>query len=192
MPLRCKPSVPNYAFINRRVHRFTNVRRILPNQMTAKQINNMSNQSPRKRPLDQEEKLYIQTVLNELFDHFYQWKSAHTNDPHGLMEFAYYEGCGDTECCGDILFKAAPFALGTYLKTNYGCEWVMVKENSSWHFAIDHEVLDNPIELLSLESGQYYRQDPEDVHEYLARGEKTIYSAQAIINLINLGKRQSQ
>src|SRR6187455_1915991 len=63
------------------------------------------------------EKAFIADVLRRLREHFHEWNKGDEakGHEHSLIGFAFYEGCGDSRHCGEILAEAAPFALGQEL-----------------------------------------------------------------------------
>ena len=71
------------------------------------------------------------------------------------MAFAYYEGCGGTACCGEILAEAAPLALGKELVANHGFGWAMIASGDTWRYGVVHPALDGPIDLVLLEDGSW-------------------------------------
>jgi hypothetical protein len=92
-------------------------------------------------------------VLRRLQEHFHQW--PHGGREHDLVAFAYYEGCGGTACCGEILAEAAPLALGKELVANHGFRWAMIASGDTWRYGVVHPALDGPIDLVSLEDGSW-------------------------------------
>jgi hypothetical protein len=109
------------------------------------------------RSLTRPEKAFIADVLRRLREHFHEWNknSSAEGAEHGLVGFAYYEGCGDTRHCGEILAEAAPFALGQELVTRHGFRWVMLTSGEAPRYAVTHPALSEPIDLASLEDGAW-------------------------------------
>jgi hypothetical protein len=97
------------------------------------------------------------------------------------MEFAYYEGCGDSEHCGDILAEAAPFALGAELVASHGFRWVMLSGKSGPRYGVVHPVLSDPIDLESLEDGSWYE---DDTYSEPSRGAVTTRSLETIVERV--------
>ena len=140
---------------------------------------------PSTRPLEPNEYARIEDVLKCLREHFHEWPNYH-DDEHGLIAFAFYEGCGG-KCCGAILAAAAPFALGKELVKEHGFRWVMIPTESGWHFGVESERLANPIDLEILEDGSWkehgYDEQPDP-------GEMTNDSLEYILDQIGV-KRDS-
>ena len=82
------------------------------------------------RSLSDEEHAHISDILTKCREHFHEWK-GHEGGEHGLIAFAFYEGGGGSDHCGQILANAAPFALGKELVEKYGFTWHMVKADES-------------------------------------------------------------
>jgi len=67
---------------------------------------------------------YIERTLQELKEHYKEWVNSYSPNPLDLCQFAYYEQCGGTECCNEILERGSPIALGNELVSKGVCEWV--------------------------------------------------------------------
>lgn len=129
------------------------------------------------RDPSESELAHVADVLQRLREHFHEWHS----EGHELMEFAYYEGCGDSEHCGDILAEAAPFALGAELVARHGFRWVMLSGKSGPRYGVTHPVLSDPIDLESLEDGSWYEDDPD---RDKSRGAVTTRSLETIVERV--------
>ncbi|MEM7227532.1 MAG: hypothetical protein AAF432_01825 [Planctomycetota bacterium] len=101
------------------------------------------------RPLNGDEKTHINHVFTRLYGHFKEWPSYH-GDPAGLIAFAEYEGCTDSECCRDILNEATPFAEAQALVDTHGLTWVMIEFPHGGQYGVMHPALDEPISLAAL------------------------------------------
>src|SRR4051812_15969174 len=116
------------------------------------------------RSLTRGEKASIARVLRALREHFHEWPTPEGHEHH-LVAFAYYEGCGGSACCGQLLAEAAPLALGGELVANHGFRWVMLTSGESRRYGVVHPALGRPIDLASLEDGywndQEYDQPPD-------------------------------
>jgi hypothetical protein len=133
------------------------------------------------RSLTPAEKASITRTLRRLREHFHEWPHYEGHE-HDLIEFAYYEGCGDTECCGDLLAKAAPFALGKELVARHGFQWVMITSGRSWRYGVAHPALDRPIDLASLEDGSW---NDEEYDEPPCSGRMTVDSLDTIVERVS-------
>jgi hypothetical protein len=105
------------------------------------------------RPLTTVEQNAIRAVFKRLNRSFKEWPEYH-DDPHALVTFAFYEGCG-----GSILVEAAPLVLGDRLVREHGFAWVMVGEGDHARHAVVHPKLAAPIVLASLEDGAWVAND---------------------------------
>lgn len=128
------------------------------------------------------EKAFIADLLRRLREHFPEWtKDSPEGHEHALVGFAFYEGCGDSRCCGEILAEAAPFALGQELVTRHGFRWIMLIAGKTCRYGVLHPELHEPIDLASLEDGfwndRIYETPP-------SRGEKTYDSLETIVERI--------
>jgi hypothetical protein len=106
------------------------------------------------RDLTRPEKAFIADVLRRLREHFPEWKFAEGSE-HSLVGFAFYEGCGGTRHCGQILAESAPFALGQELVNEHGFHWVMLSSGETARYGVMHSTLKEPINLGSLEDGSW-------------------------------------
>lgn len=106
------------------------------------------------RALTRAEKTGIADVLRRLREHFHQWPGCEEHE-HQLVAFAYYEGCGDSRCCGALLAEAAPIALGAELVSRHGFRWVALASGTGWRYGVTHPNLTGPIDLGSLEGGEW-------------------------------------
>lgn len=105
----------------------------------------------------------IDSVLTELRQHFHEWADW-PGDPHWIIGFAYYEGCGDRDCCREVIGRAAPFALGQRLVERHGFTWTMLGDAPPRRYAVTHPQHDAPIALDSLETGDWV--DPDDEEDF--------------------------
>jgi hypothetical protein len=110
------------------------------------------------KSLTDEQRAYVDDVLRRLRDHFHEWPCPKGYE-YKLMAFAYYEGCGDSECCRELLAEAAPFAVGQELVTHHGFRWVMIGARRSSRYGVEHPALDRPIDLASLQDGSWNEQE---------------------------------
>ncbi len=115
------------------------------------------------RTLTPTEIRHIETALERLREHFSEWPTPPGNEWH-LVDFAFYEGCGGSGHCGELLRTAAPLALGQHLVTHHDCEWCMVDGNSAqdWRFAISHHTLEHPLDLYALDEHPLIDPDEHD------------------------------
>jgi hypothetical protein len=132
------------------------------------------------RKLTRPEKAYIVDVLRGLRDHFREWNFAERSE-HALVGFAYYEGCGDSRHCGQILAETAPFALGQELVAEHGFRWVMLPSEGAARYGVIHPDLDAPIDLASLEDGLWNDNEYEYPPE---RGVRTHESLETILGRV--------
>ncbi len=118
----------------------------------------------RTRSLTSVEIQHVDDVLQRLRQHFDEWPTDVGNEWH-LIDFAFYEGCGGSNHCGELLRIAAPLALGRHLVTHHGCEWCMCSDTAtdSWRFAVSHPNLDVPIDLYRLD--EHPLRDPDQHDE---------------------------
>ena len=116
-----------------------------------------------KRALSPAETRHIESTLEQLRDHFKEWPTEPGNEWH-LVDFAFYEGCGGSEHCGELLRTAAPLALGRQLVTKHDFEWCMYSKDESqdWRYAIIHRKLDEPIDLYMLDEQPLLDRDEHD------------------------------
>lgn len=133
---------------------------------------------PSTRELSGEDAERRESVFAELRSHFHEWKNFESE--HDLVGFAFYEGCGASPCCGAILAKAAPLALGKDLVHKHGFQWTMVRAHEGWHYAVTH-----PsglfIDLESLEDGAWLK----NKYDSQPTGRRTHDSHDAIVAHIN-------
>src|SRR3954452_11812951 len=94
------------------------------------------------------EEAAVALVLRELREHFHEWPTSEGHEHH-LVAFAYYEGCGGSACCGQLLAEAAPLALGGDRVPNHGFRWVMLISGESRRYGVVHPALSGPIDLAS-------------------------------------------
>jgi len=106
------------------------------------------------RTLTAAERAAVDNVFVRLREHFSQWPEYH-GDPFALVWFAFYEGCGDSDCCRTILGEASPLALAFRLERRHGFDWVMVNRDGAWLHAVTHPKLDAPIVLGDLDDGSW-------------------------------------
>ena len=118
--------------------------------------------APTSKPTP-EELAFIDGVLAELRQHFHEW-AEWQRDPHWLIGFAFYEGCGGTECCDAVIGRAAPLALGHRLVEKHGFTWIMLGDMPPRRYAVSHLKHEAPIALDTLETGDWV--DPEDEYDY--------------------------
>ena len=133
-----------------------------------------STRRPTAREVD-----HIGDVLRRLHEHFHEWPFG--GREHDLVAFAYYEGCGGTGCCGEILAEAAPLALGKELVGNHGFRWVMIISGKSRRYGVAHPALDRPIDLVSLEDGSW---NDEEYDGPPSPGRKTHDSRETILERV--------
>ncbi len=134
-----------------------------------------------QRTLTTDESSHVGDVLSRLRNHFSEWPNYENNE-HELVSFAFYEGCGGSDHCGNLLAEAAPFALASALVSKHGFEWVMVFRNQSWKFALRHASLESPIELSSLEDGRW---NDNEYDETPCPGETTNDSLECIVRRVS-------
>jgi len=123
--------------------------------------------------LTDEERGRIADVLRRLRDHFHEWPGYEGHE-HELVGFAYYEGCGDSACCGDLLAEAAPIALGAELVARHGFAWV---SSGPGRYVVAHPALAGPVDLAAVEGGAWCDDPPDEP----ARGEVTHRSLAGLV-----------
>jgi hypothetical protein len=143
---------------------------------------------PDTRELTEAERASVARVLRRLREHFREWKPP-PGCEHDLVAFAFYEGCGGTPHCGEILASAAPFALGVELTSRYGFTWTMIRRGDEWRFGVSHPRLKGAVDLLDLEGGAW---NEEDYDEPPAPGKVTHDSLDAIIKAANARRRDAR
>ena len=103
-----------------------------------------------------EEMSVVTRQLAELRRVFAVW-SDNYDDEFDLLWFAYYEGCDEA-----VMASAAPYAVGNSLVKKDDFRWVMVPADDSWHHGVANPLLAEPIDLLALEGGSWYRPEADD------------------------------
>jgi len=136
---------------------------------------------PSIREPDASELEAVATIFLKLRDHFAEWDN-YGESPQELIEFAYYEGCGGTECCGELLELAAPVALGDELVSKHGFKWRMIRASGSWHYGVVHTKLQDAIDLQSLEDGSWCGWECDEEPD---PGKRTVDSLESIVRTIN-------
>jgi hypothetical protein len=136
------------------------------------------------RDLTRPEKAFVAGVLRRLREHFPEWNKNNSAEgaEHALVGFAFYEGCGDTRHCGEILAEAALFALGQELVTSYGFRWVMLTSGEAPRYGVMHPSLNAPIDLCSLEDGTW---NDREYSGPPSRGERTHDSLETIVERVH-------
>ena len=104
----------------------------------------------------------IESVLRELREHFHEFKDMF-HDEHGQINFAIYEGCESSEHCRGVLESSAPFAIGKRLVSEHGFEWDMIEVQDDWHYGVSQSALNDPVDLMTLSSGTWYREETEEL-----------------------------
>lgn len=128
----------------------------------------------------------IQASLARFREHFKQW-SHQTGKEWYLADFAYYEGCGQDECCVDILKKCAPLALGQTLVHDYGFEWCMIEHGNDPKIGVNHPDIARPLDLYQLDDAPMLDPDEhDDDMEPFDPGEGAIQSIYAIVRGLGL------
>ncbi len=115
----------------------------------------------------------ISSKLKKLNETFYVWSEYH-HDPRHLLEFAYYEGCNEP-----IMAEVAPYVVGETLVNKYSFKWVMIQSGDFWHYGVIHPLFEQPIDLIELKNGEWYRPEPDDEPE--DNGRTTFLSLDIII-----------
>jgi hypothetical protein len=128
------------------------------------------------RELNRSEKSRITRVLRRLREHFHEWP-GYGGREHELIAFAYYEGCGDSECCGALLTEAAPIALGAELVARHGFRWIALDYEAGSRLGVAHSALDRSIDLCALERGDWC----EDLRDSPAAGQNTHESLAGLV-----------
>jgi hypothetical protein len=138
------------------------------------------------RDLMRPEKAFIADVLRRLREHFPEWNKDDDAEgaEHGLVGFAFYEGCGNTRCCGEILAEAAPFALGQELVTRHAFRWIMLTSGEAPRYGVMHPALVEPIDLGALEDGSW---NDRQYNGPPSLGETTHDSLETIVERVHRG-----
>lgn len=140
---------------------------------------------PQHRVFETADQKAIDAVLAELRAHFHEWSQGLDHE-HDLIGFAFYEGCGGQSCCGDILARAAPLAVGKELVKKHGFEWVMMRASEGWNPAVIHPASGLFIDLQELENGVFL----DDPYRHAAEpGRATHESYEAIVRQIQKASR---
>ena len=127
-------------------------------------------------PLTGEQQGHIADVLRRLREHFHQWPGYEGHE-HDLVGFAYYEGCGDSACCGDLLAEAAPVAVGAELVARHGFRWVSLGPG---RLGLTHPALAVAIDIAELGRGAWSNDSPESP----ARGEVAHASLAGLVQAV--------
>lgn len=140
---------------------------------------------PTIRPPNQSELDLMQKTLDEFKGHFKEfWSdSEYYGGYYELLGFCYYEGCGG-DCCGDILGRAAPYALGYELVKRYNFQWAIEEDGQSSKTGVTHARL-SFLDLFDLEDKHLIM--PEDRladYETYERGQATCDSLRGILELV--------
>ncbi len=129
------------------------------------------------RSLSKNDEVRMAEILGELREHFKEWSENYPSE-HELIGFAYYEGCGRSICCRDILKRAAPIALGKELVAKHDFEWVMVRASGGWHYAVKHSSTGLFVDLEEIDDGKWSGANP---YQEVPSGQHTHDSYEAII-----------
>ncbi|HXD86787.1 MAG TPA: hypothetical protein VN641_09845 [Urbifossiella sp.] len=140
------------------------------------------------RGLTPAEQAAIEEVLRKLREHFHEWQ-GYEGDEWKLVGFAYYEGCGDSDDCGQILVEASPIALGKELVAKHGFRWAMLRSGQSWKYAVVHPDLGRPIDLQALEDGSWNEEEYDEPPE---SGKLTHDSLDTIVRRVEQAKRRDR
>lgn len=140
---------------------------------------------PTIRPLKKSEIDLMQKTLDEFTTHFAIWWLGDLSKRgyYELLGFCYYEGCGG-DCCGDILGRAAPYAVGYELVKRYNFQWAIEEDGQSSKTGVTHARL-SFLDLFDLEDKHLIM--PEDRladYETYERGEATCDSLRGILELV--------
>ncbi len=130
------------------------------------------------KSLTDEQRAYVADVVRRLHEHFHEW-TWFEGQPHDLVGFAYYEGCGGNECCDAVLAEAAPVALGAELVARHGFAWVPL---GLGRLAVAHPALAAPVELAVLEGGAWC--GPDELPGRPSRGEVTHNSLPGLVRAV--------
>jgi hypothetical protein len=114
--------------------------------------------------------------LRRLRDHFHEWP-CYEGGEYEWVGFAYYEGCGDSACCGDLLAEAAPVALGAELVARHGFVWVSLGPG---RLGVAHRALAEPVDLAAVAGGGWCDEPPETP----ARGHVTHGSLAGLVRAV--------
>jgi hypothetical protein len=145
--------------------------------------------STSSRQLTADEFSYINEMLARLRNHYHQWPE-YGEDYLDLVRFAFYENCGNSDCCGQLLAEAAPIALGNELVTKHGFTWVMRQRENEWHFSVAHPAFESPIDLTTLENREWNDEDYDGLD--LSTGEITADSLDCIIRRTRSALKKSR
>jgi len=116
------------------------------------------------RPFESADQAKLDDVLQELRNHFHQWSPTYQSE-HELVAFAFYEGCGGSSHCSQILARSAPLALGKELVLKHGFEWLMVRAPDTWHYAVSHPPTGLLIDLQSIDDGEWIQANRFETHD---------------------------
>ena len=123
-----------------------------------------------------EQRAYIADLMRRLREHFHEWPCVEGGE-NDLVGFAYYEGRGDSACCGDLLAEAAPVALGAELVARHGFAWM---SPGPGRLAVSHPALAEPVELAAMDGGGWC-DDPPD---HPARGQVAHRSLAGLVRAV--------
>ncbi len=141
------------------------------------------------RNLNKQEEVFIGASLQRLREHFNNWSEYGEGQENALIAFALYEGCYKDAASGRVIYETAPFALGQELVKYYSFKWMIVETGFGVvTYAVTHPQIDQPIDLLALESGKWCE---EKFEEPPIPGEKTLYSLDPILRAAKLRRREN-
>jgi hypothetical protein len=132
---------------------------------------------------------YITETLVRLRNHYHQWPE-YGEDYLDLVKFAFYENCGNSDCCGRLLAEATPIALGNELVNKHGFSWVMTHRENDWHFSVAHPAFESPIDVTTLENREWNDEDYDGIE--LSPGEVTADSLDCIIRRMHSALKKSR
>jgi hypothetical protein len=104
------------------------------------------------RELTSEDQARLDTELAKFRTEFECWRDTCAND-WDMLAFVRYEGIKVP-----IADRTAPLILGEKCVALHGARWCMIQVGHDWHFAIDHDDLEEPIDLTTFDAKRIKRQ----------------------------------
>jgi hypothetical protein len=93
------------------------------------------------RELDDSERSTLDAQLQRFRTEYAAWREMYPSDRE-LLDFVHYEGVA-----GNVIEELEPLIFGSKCVALYGCRWCMIQVGNQRHFGIDHDSLDEPVDL---------------------------------------------